>query len=261
MKIVAILIIFMFVQISTAGEVVVQTFNSGGHSFKVEFMDSFPYPAMTIEQSQLLLVTHNSQYWDNHRRTWNGTEELVQYFASKNLPYLYMADLQDRSQKLTPNYFPKGVTANNLYPFQGDSHRIVMRGNDVVIAGGNFTICACQTARSIIALSENKGVLNVHYAMDAIYEGQLGFQLTLAQISEKLSDEAFIAYLKTDYFNQDTLPCAESLLQALNRKFNYQIYRNNKLIGNIGSVGQAVRLNFSSSHDVVQSLKQQLNQK
>lgn len=259
MKIVALLITFMFVQISSAGEVIEQIFNSGGHKFKVEFMDNFPYPAMTFEQSQLLLITHNSQYWDNQRQTWSGTEELVQYFSSKNLPYLYMADLQDRSQKLTPNYFPQGVTTDNLYPFQGDSHRIVMRGSDVVIAGGNFTICACQTARSVIALAQTKDVLNVHYAMDAIYEGQLGFQLTLAQISEKLSDAAFVAYLKTDYFNQDTLPCVESMLQALDRKFSYKIYRNNKLIGSIGGEGQAVRLNFSSSRDVVQLLKLKSN--
>ncbi len=255
MKTLALLITFMFVQISSAGEVVEQIFNSGGRSFKVEVMDSFSYPSRVFEQSQLLLVTHNSHYWDNQHQTWSGTEKLVQYFASKNLPYLYMADLQDRSQKLTANYFPKGVTADNLYPFQGDSHRIVMRGNDVVIAGGNFTICACQTARAVIALSETKGVLNVHYPMDAIYEGQLGFQLTLSQISEKLSDDAFIKYLKTDYFNQDTLPCVESMLQALDRKFNYEIYRNSKLIGKIGSEGQAVRLNFSSSHDVIQTLK------
>lgn len=254
MKMVA-LIVIMFVQISHAGEVVEKIFNSGGNRFKVEFMDSFPYPSRTFEQSQLLLITHNSHYWDNQRLTWGSSEELVQYFSSKNLPYLYMADIQDRSQKLTPNYFPKGVTADNLYPFQGDSHRIVMRGSDVVIAGGNFTICACQTARSVIALSETKGVLNIHYAMDAIYEGQLGFQLTLAQISEKLADQAFIDYLKMDYFNQDTLPCVESMLQALDRKFNYEIYRNNKLIGKIGSDGQAVRLNFSSSHDVIQALK------
>ncbi len=259
MKTLALLITFMFVQISSAGEVVEQIFNSGGRSFKVEFMDSFPYPPRTVEQSQLLLITHNSQYWDNQRLTWSGTEKLVQYFAGKNLPYLYMADLQDRSQKLTANYFPKGVTADNLYPFQGDSHRIVMRGSDVVIAGGNFTICACQTARSVIALSETKGILNVHYAMDAIYEGQLGFQLTLAQISEKLSDDAFINYLKMDYFNQDTLPCVESMLQALDRKFNYEIYRNNKLVGNIGNEGQVVRLNFSSSRNVVELLKLKSN--
>jgi len=258
-KIVALLITFMFVQLSAAAEVVEQTFNSGGHRFKVEVMDNFQYPTMTFEQPQLLLITHNSQYWDNQRQTWNGTEKLVQYFAGNNLPYLYMADIQDRSQKLTPNYFPNGVTANNLYPFQGDSHRIVMRGSDVVITGGNFTICACQTARAVIALSETKAVLNVHYAMDAIYEGQQGFQLTLEKISEKLSDEAFIAYLKTAYFNQDTLPCVESLLQALDRKFKYEIYRKNKFIGKIGHEGQAVKLYFSTSHDVVQTLKLKSN--
>lgn len=253
MKLLALLII-MTVQLSLAGEVVEQTFNSGGHSFKVEFMDSFLYPNKLIDQSQLLLVTHNSKYWDNQQLTWSGTEELVRYFVGRNLPYLYMADIQDRGQKLTPNYFPKGVSEKNIYPFQGDSHRIVMRGNDIVIAGGNFTICACQTARSAIALSESKAVLNVHYAMDAIYEGQLGFQLTLAQISEKLSDDEFMSYLKTDYFNQDTLPCAESMLQALDRKFNYQIYRNNRLIGKVGSDGQTVILNFSSSKSVIESL-------
>lgn len=254
-KTVAILFLNLLVQIANAGEVVEQVFESGGHQFKVEFMNSFPYPPRVIEQAQLLLVTHNSQYWDNKRITWSGTEQLVKYFTSKGMPYLYMADIQDRAQKLTPNYFPAGVTEKNIYPFQGDSHRIVMRGTDIVIAGGNFTICACQTARAVIALSENKNRLNVHYAMDAIYEGQLGFQLTLAQISEKLSDEAFIAYLNTEYFNQDTLPCTESMLQALDRKFNYKIYRNGKFLGNIGSLGQTVNLHFSSTQGVIQSLK------
>lgn len=259
MKSLLLLFIFICGQSAFAGKVVEQTFTSGGHRFHVEFMDSFPYPFVTFDQQQLLLITHNSKYWDSQKKTWSGTEELVNYFSLSKLPYVYMADIQDRAQKLTPNYFPKGVSAENLYPFQGDSHRIVFKGHDVVIAGGNFTICACQTARSVIALSETKEILNIHYAMNAIYEGQLGVFLTLEQISDKYSDDEFIAYLKTDYFNVDSLPCAESMMRALDRKFNYEIYRNNKLIGKLGSAGKTVRLNFSSSRDIVEALKIKLN--
>lgn len=252
--------VFTFcIQFALAGEVVEKTFVSGGHQFKVEYMDSLPYPQMTVQDPQLLLITHNSKYWDIQKQTWAGTEALIKYFASKNLSYFYMADIQDRGQKLTPDYFPRGVSTDKLYPFQGDSHRIVMQGSDVVIAGGNFTICACQTARSVIALSESKTQLSIHYAMDAIYEGQQGFQITLSEMSAKLSDVEFMAYLKTDYFNQDTLPCAESLLQALDRKFKYEIYRNNKLIGVVGSLGESVKLNFSTSQEVVDTLKLKLN--
>ena len=132
---------------------------------------------------------------------------------------------------------------------------MITTGQHIVIAGGNFTICACSTVRSIIALSESPLPLQIHLAMDAIYEGQKGVLLTLKEISDRLDDDAFLKYLTQDYFNQDTLPCKEPSLFALNRQFSYEIYRSQKLIGRINSGPNLVILHFEDSYETLRQLK------
>lgn len=248
-------IITLLLQTALAGEIVEENFVTGNYHFSVEVMSNLPYPFVSVETKKVLLITHNSAYWDNNKITWSGTEKLVQHFKTINQPYYYLADIVDRSQSSNPQYFPRGISAKNLYPYQGDSHRIVFQGSDAVIAGGNFTICACQTARSLIGLSQNQDTLNIYYVVDAIYEGHSGGAVTLEKLTAAMSDAELLDYLTKNYFNEDTLPCPESFFKALDRSFKYQIYRNNKFIGNFGQGKTPVSLHFLSSEAVILRLK------
>lgn len=250
---------FFLTGLCLAGDIVERNFTSGGYQIQVEEMSHFSYPFVTVDADKLLLMTHNSEYWDNKHITWAGTTQLIQYFRSNRLPLYYLADIQDRSQqnslaKMTTSYFPPGVEKQDIYPYQGDSHRLVMKGHHVVIAGGNFTICACNTVRSIIALSESKQILNIHYAMNAIYEGRKGRQLTLQNISDELSDQDFLNYLVNEYLTEDTLPCKEPTLKALDRDFTYQIYRDGKWLGQLANGKTVVNLFFASSEQIIRQL-------
>ncbi|WII71666.1 hypothetical protein QJS83_14450 [Bdellovibrio sp. 22V] len=235
-----------------AGEVIDHVFTSGGYTYKATIMDSFPYPFVTVTSDKVLLITHNSTYWDREQITWRGTAKLAAFFRQQNFSLFYLADIQDRAHIAKENYLPVPIAANEVYPFQGDTHRIIMQGRHVVIAGGNFTVCACQTTRSVIALAQTQD-LNVHLAMDAIYEGVGGQTLTLKEISDKLNDEQFLQYLKQDYFNPDFLPCPEALLTT-NRTFKYRIYRHDKFLGEVGNGTTSVHLYFADSEAVVQRL-------
>lgn len=240
-------------------EIVEGSFQSGGKTFTFEGVSTFKYPFLKLEKKPVLLVTHSSFYWDRNHATWPATESLVSGFKKSKLPVKYLAAIEERSDandtmlKLENKYFPKGISKTDLHPFQGDSHRIVVTGSNVVIAGGNFTICACNTVRSIIALAESVLPLHIHYAMDAIYEGQDGKLLLLQEISSKLNDVEFLNYLVENYFHEDTLPCKEASLFT-KQKFSYDIYRDKKFIGHIGGKDNRVVLSFDTSAGIIQQL-------
>ncbi len=244
-----------------AADLMEGVFESGGNQFYYEGISTFKYPFLKLTPHPTLLITHASHYWDTKHHTWPAIESLVKTFRNQKLPIKYLAAIEERSfvnhvdLKLTGLYFPPGINQDDLYPFQGDSHRMIATGQHLVIAGGNFTICACSTVRSIIALSESPAPLQIHFAMDAIYEGQNGVLLTLKEISERLDDEAFIKYLKLEYFNQDTLPCKEPSLFALHRQFSYEIYRSQKLIGRFNGGPNLVILHFEDSLETLRQLK------
>lgn len=235
-------------------------FESGGHQFHFEGISSFQYPFLRLNAEPLLLITHSSAYWDRNHVTWAAIEELVQFFRTYNFPLKYMAAIEERSfnndiaLKLAHLYFPPGITSEDIYPYQGDSHRIITLGQHVVIAGGNFTICACNTTRSIIALSETQAPLHIHYAMDAIYEAQMGVQLTLQQISDHLDNPSFLRYLKDKYFNDDGLPCKDPSLYALDRQFSYEIYRLGQWVGHYGQGSTTVTLHFENTQETLRQL-------
>lgn len=247
-------------QLGQASELIEGDFESGGHQFHYEGLSNMKYPFLKLQKKPLLLVTHSSIYWDGDHRTWRGTGALVAAFRANNFPVKYLAVIEERSPRVSPElkaqglYFPPGILAADLYPFQGDSHRIITTGTHVVIAGGNFTICACSTVRSVIALSESPQALNIHYAMDAIYEGEKGVFSTLQEISERMDDPQFFKYLRDQYFNADALPCHQASLKTLNRKFNYDIFRGGRLIGRYGKGATHVILHFRSSAETLNDL-------
>ena len=243
-----------------AGELIEGNFESGGHQFSFEGISNFKYPFLKLNPEPALIVTHASSYWDPMHYTWPAIKILVSSFRKNKLSLKYMAAIEERSQanaadlKAANTYFPPGINSDDLYPFQGDSHRMIATGHHVVIAGGNFTICACGTVRSIIALSEAKGPLNIHYAMDGIYEGEKGKVYTLLEISKRYDDANFLKYLDESYFNEDSLPCKEASLFALDRKFSYEIYRGKKRIGHRGKSKDLVILRFETSSEILKEL-------
>ncbi len=247
-----------------AAELIEGVFESGGHKFSFEGVSIFKYPFLVLDKKPTLLVTHSSIYWDQNHATWPGTEALIEAFKKNNLTYKYLAAIEERSTisdaalKSENKYFPGGITVGDLYPFQGDSHRMIATHSDIVISGGNFTICACSTVRSIIALAETTEPLRIHFAMDAIYEGQNGKLLRLSEISDRYNDQEFLNYLRENYFNEDTLPCKEASLFALDRKFSYDVYRNKKFLGHLfshlGGSDNRVVLDFKSSAEIIQQI-------
>lgn len=228
-------------------------FTSGGHSFRADGLTNFKYPFITIHEDNLLLVTHASTYWDNQKVTWAGISPLVKFFKQKNLPLKYLISIHEKSFQSALT-FPDDILQDDFHPFQGDSHRIVHRGKNFVLTGGNFTICACNAARSIIALSETRETLNVYFALDGIYEGQRGVTRTLMDISKEKDDAGFMKYLRDAFFNTDGLPCKDPSLFANDRSFAYQIYRNGKFIGSYGKGITPVKFFFNSSHEIIKKL-------
>lgn len=248
-------------------ELIEKNFVSEGHVYHVDEMSNFQYPFLTLTENNLLLVVHSSVYWDKDKRTWPATEKLVTLFDEKKFSYRYLAAIDERSNisdqelKLAGKYFPPGVTFSDLFPFQGDSHRIIFKGKNAVIAGGNFTICACEAVRSLIALSvtPNNEKLNIFYPMDAIYEGQKGQFKLLSEVVLELNDnQKFLAYLDDQYFNADTLPCKDPSLISFDRKFNYSIFLNGKEIGKRGNGKTAINLYFDPTEKILQKFQGEL---
>lgn len=243
------LILTLNLGLQARAEFIETEFTSGGHSFRAEGMTNFKYPFVTIADDHLLLITHASSYWDVNKVTWKGIKPLVDFFRDSNLPVKYLVSVHEKAMK--PAY-PAGISDKDLHPFQGDSHRIILRGKSLVMTGGNFTICACNATRSIIALSESQEALSVYFAMDGIYEGQKGVMRTLFDISNEKNDKEFMRYLQDAFFNRDGLPCKDPTLFAIDRTFHYKIYRNDQLVGSYGHGSTEVKLFFSSSRDIIQ---------
>ena len=243
-----------------SAELIKGSFVSAGHQFQFDGLANLKYPFLKINNDLLLLITHSSHFWDAGQITWPGTNLIVNSFRSHNLPLKYLAAIEERvrssdvAAKLAQTYYPPGISVKDIYPYQGDSHRIITTGQHIVIAGGNFTLCACNTVRSAIALSETHDPLHIHYAMDAIYEGQLGMQMTLLEISNRLDDAAFLRYLQEQYFNADTLPCKQPSLYALDRQFSYEIFRSGKSIGRSGPGLIPVVLHFENTQETLRQL-------
>lgn len=237
-------------------DISVREFVSGGFRFRAEEGRKLQYPFWYSHDEELLLITHSSIYWDQNKRTWKGARLLIDHFQSRGQKMRYLVAIQERALSLNSgvDFFPTGVTAKDLHPFQGDSHRIVARGNTLVIAGGNFTICACNAARSAIALAESNGALNVYFPLDAVYEGEAGTLKTLEEISERYNDRGFMQYLKKYFFNEDGLPCKEASLFAIDKKFSFTIYRHGRKIGSLGKSSTEVILHFDSSAEVIEKL-------
>lgn len=228
-------------------------FTSGGHKFKAEGMSNFKYPFVVIPDQHLLLVTHASTYWDSNKLTWSGITPLIEYFRSRNLPLKYLVSVHEKASTSSESY-PSGIRVQDLHPFQGDSHRIVLQGESLVMTGGNFTICACNATRSIIALSESQGTLNIYFVMDGIYEGEGGVTKTLLDISAEKNHQEFMNYLMDSFFNRDGLPCKEATLFALDRTFRYEIHRHQKRIGHYGSGKNLVKMHFITATQVLSIL-------
>lgn len=250
--------LLLILSFSVKAEFVSLEYSSGGHRFRLEGFSKFKYPMVTVEEDKLLLVTHASTYWDPEGITHKGITPLINYFNQNRLPYKTLVSIQEKgiyhSSPVHIAYFPEGTLESSLHPFQGDSHRIVMRGRNVVVAGGNFTICACNAIRSVIAHSESGDVLNVFLPLDGIYEGQSGRIRTLLDISNENDGKSFLQYLIKDFFNSDGLPCKEPGLFALERSFSNHLYRKGKFIGKYGKGKSLVRFYFEESDKIIRTL-------
>ena len=91
--------------------------------------------------------------------------------------------------------------------------------------------------------------------MDGIYEGEKGKFYTLLEISKRYDDARFLKYLDESYFNEeDSLPCKEASLFALDRQFSYEIYRGKRRIGHRGNSKDVVLLHFENSFEILENL-------
>ena len=252
-------ILLLILSFSVKAEFISLEYSSGGHQFRLEGLSNLKYPVVTVNEDKLLLVTHASKYWDPERVTWKGISPLISYFNHKRLPYKTLVSIQEKgifhSSDDKFSYFPGGTLESSLHPFQGDSHRIVFRGRNVIVAGGNFTICACNALRSVIAHSETQEALNVFLPLDGIYEGQSGKTRTLLAISNENDEKSFLHYLVNEFFNVDGLPCKEPGLYALDRSFSYRLYRKGKFIGKYGEGKSLVKIYFEESDKIIKTLE------
>ena len=134
-------------------------------------------------------------------------------------------------------------------------------GQHVSILGGNFTECACNAVRSLIAFS-NKN-LTIEFRTDAIYEindpsvlttDQLATvptssirSRTLAQLMTRMSDEMFMDFLRRDFIAPDGLPCPEFTPAAVSRagSYHYAVFRAGRFLGQIGDRGREIHFDFN----------------
>ena len=250
-----ILLLLLLMTVQVRADIIQDEFISGGRRFRSEGLSQFKYPFVDVNSHNLLLVTHASRYWDKNAVTWKGIVPLINIFRAKKAPIKYLMSVHERvMQRDDLNYYPEGIIAPHFHPFQGDSHRIIFKGRNVVVSGGNFTICACNAARSIIALSESSETLRIYFPLDGMYEGEKGAFRSMDSISGRYKNADFIQYLKNEFFNEDTLPCKEPSLFALDRKFNYKIYRHGKLLAHLGDGETEVELYFDKSQKIIQDL-------
>ncbi|MFP5385273.1 MAG: hypothetical protein ACLGHN_04295 [Bacteriovoracia bacterium] len=252
-------LLLFFLSFSVKAEFIEIEYTSGGHQIRLEGLSNFKYPLVSVEEDKLLLVTHASKYWDTQGMTWKGISPLIRYFNENHLPLKTLVSIHEKAiyqnAEDQDSYFPNGTSVESFHPFQGDSHRIVFKGRNVVVAGGNFTICACNALRSVIAHSETKETLNVFLPLDGIYEGQGGRLRTLHEISNENDDRKFLQYLIEDFFNADGLPCKEPSLYSLDRSFTYRIFRKGKFIGRFGEGKTLVRIYFEGSDQIIRKLE------
>ena len=94
----------------------------------------------------------------------------------------------------------------------------------------------------------------MHFALDGIYEGQMGMTKTLLELSNEMNDKKFMSYLKDAFFNIDGLPCKEPTLFTYDRSFFYKIYRQGKYIGSYGNGTTQVNFYFNLGRTIIQSL-------
>ena len=108
------LLFFFVVSLGSArGEYFKEVFTSGGHTFHAEGMSNFKYPVLTIDDENLLLITHASKYWDSQGLTWNGISPLINLCNSKGWPLKYLISVHERviitGDKDPQRFLPKGI--------------------------------------------------------------------------------------------------------------------------------------------------------
>ena len=235
------------------------SYNLFGAVIHAAKLNDFEYPFVAVTSPAFALVVHASPFWEPVSWIQADLNAAINEVKRSSVPVVVMASREERAAPQFLN-FVTTISPTRILPYEGDSHRITFTGQKVMILGGNFTECACDAVRSLIAFSN--GPLKVEFLSRAIYEiadpttisrdrlDQLPASRIrsrrLADVLSIMSDQELLDYLKADYIAPDGLPCPDFKTPFVTRSQNYRydVFRRGRHIGHIGDFGRAIELRF-----------------
>ena len=213
------------------------------------------YPRLEISDAFVLFVVHKGTLSGvpSFPSVQKDLDRLTDYFKNSQYPFYFLEDLRTGGVDIL----------EHQYPYNGDYHRIVLGGKNLVLTGANLTECACHAVKSAVlqAVPKKEGpLLNIFIMTDLTAD--FGWEILpvvtnaklVSTLTDAMGDEVFMSYLKKYYFSSDKVLCPKftpPTIEVLNRQFKFKVWRKNKFIGETGDGQEVVNFYFENSQDFI----------
>jgi nicotinamidase-related amidase len=209
-------------------------------------------PGKLFEGTALAFVTHAAKKWDTGGCTEPNLDTHVKRFLDYRIPVLYLVDVHSGD---SPNdlstYYP-AHRPNFLVYSIGGAHEIHTHVTNLYFMGGFFEMCAGETVRDAIYYAENKPYeeIRINLLTNAVYSFLSGSVGTLEDVLKNLSDDDMYGFLVNHYFIGNEIGGGQ---HSANRTVTtsmatFNILRDNRKIGTVGSGPKLVSVNFMFPH-------------
>lgn len=132
--------------------------NTGARYWAYQFS-----PALTAykfihhhDEKPIFLAVHTESLWNPPEEGLSTVRKLRYFFRQWSFNYYFLSYTEEMERAVRPDFKEKikyieEPTSSNFYSYYGDFHHITTSSNNLVLAGGNITQCACNALRAFLS--------------------------------------------------------------------------------------------------------------
>ncbi|HXH29855.1 MAG TPA: hypothetical protein VNJ01_03515 [Bacteriovoracaceae bacterium] len=176
------------------------TSNLYAQVFLPEFQDN---EVKILYEHNYVIISHATRKWDEDDSSRAGVQALARFanlFRITSLAAVHEGATTDPRE--AGDYFVSQKDVNHVYVSGAGQHKIrYVQARNIFIAGGNLTLCLCETIRDIVrgARIPRQRPLNLYLVQDAIYDWDSSFD----PITANTVDRFVASYILPDFLCPD----------------------------------------------------------
>ncbi len=136
--------------------------------------DFFSDKSAELNEEVYVVFGHSTKRWDYSRMSEQGSRELLQFAQTNAITTIASVhEAATQREEVAQEYFVKNSEVDNVLLSSGGQHKLnFTHANKIYLAGGNLSLCLCETIRDIVGRMDwsQRTTLQLVLVKDALYD-------------------------------------------------------------------------------------------